>query len=131
MLSASGALKQGQLKHIQPILFEKFPPFLTFILGSQFILLHWANNQKGSSLNSRIGQDRRFFLYSLDFSMPGAFKLDCLQPVRPKVSGIMSGLSSGTRNVSHLKEYLGESLSFLIRWLLKAKTDCPELGLNP
>ena len=43
----------------------------------------------------------------------------------------MPGLSSGTRNVSHLKEYLGESLSFLIRWLQKAKTDCPELGSNP
>ena len=51
--------------------------------------------------------------------------------VRYKVSGIMPGLSFGTRIVSHLKEYLGESLSFLIRWLLKAKTDCPELGSNP
>ena len=71
-----GAFKLDHLQPVKPILFPKFYNFFTFILGGQFLLPQRAYMRKGNSPNSKIGQDR-------EFSVPGAFKLHHLQPVKP------------------------------------------------
>ena len=65
-----------KLDHLQPFahfIFWKFCNFFTFILGDQFLLPHGLIMGKDNSPNFKIEWDR-------GFSVPGAFKLDLLQP---------------------------------------------------
>ena len=70
------AFKQDQLQPFAPLFFWKFSIFFTFILGSPFLLPRGPIMRKGNSLNPRNGPDRAL-------SVPGAFKLDQLQPFAP------------------------------------------------
>merc|ERR1711950_38121 len=75
-VSVPWAFTLGHLQPAKPILFSKFYNFFTFILGGQFLLPQGLIMGKGNSPNSRNGLDR-------GVSVPGAFKLDHLQPAKP------------------------------------------------
>ena len=64
------------LQPVSPILFHKFSNFSTFILGANSYYPRGLIMGKGNSHNSRNGLDR-------GVSVPGAFKLDHLHPVKP------------------------------------------------
>ena len=57
-VSVSGAFKLDHLQPFAQIIFLKFHNFFTFILGGQFLLPQWANNEKGefSQLQKWTGQ---------------------------------------------------------------------------
>ena len=74
--SMPGAFKLDQLHPFKPLLFQQFFNLSTFIQGGQFLLPQRAKWRKGNSSNSEIGWDRGAYL-------PGAFKLDHLQPFEP------------------------------------------------
>ena len=71
-----GALKLVHLQPIEPILFSKFYNFFTFIPEANSYYPRGLIMRKGNSSNSRNGLER-------EVSVPGAFKLDHLQPVKP------------------------------------------------
>ena len=71
-----GEFKMDHLQPVKPILFSKFYNFFTFILEANSYYPTGLIVRKGSSPNSRIGLDR-------GVSVPGAFKLDHLHPVKP------------------------------------------------
>ena len=67
------------MDHLQPvksILFLKFYNFFTFILEANSYYPRGLILRKGNSPNKRNGPDR-------GFSVPGTFKLEHLQPVKP------------------------------------------------
>ena len=68
-----GAFKLDHLLPVKPILFFKFSNFCTFILGAISYYPRRPIMGKGNSPNSKIGWYR-------GVSVPGAFKLDHLQP---------------------------------------------------
>ena len=78
-VSVPGAFKLDQLQPFKPLLFWEISNFFTFILGSQFYYPRGLIMGKGNSPNSRNGWDR-------GVSVPGAFKLDHLQPFKPILS---------------------------------------------
>ena len=71
-----GAFKLDHLHHVEPILVSKFYNFFTFILEANSYYPRGLIMRKGNSPNSRNGLDR-------GVSVPGAFKLDHLHPVKP------------------------------------------------
>ena len=71
-----GAFKLDHLHPVKPILFSKFYNFSTFILGANSYYPTGLIMGKGNSSNFRYGWDR-------GVSVPGAFKLDHLQPFKP------------------------------------------------
>ena len=71
-----GAFKVEHLQPLKPILFPKFYNFFTFILGANSYYPTGLIMRKGNSPNSKNGWCR-------GVSVPGAFKLDHLQPVKP------------------------------------------------
>ena len=75
-VSVPGAFKLDHLHPVKPILFSKFYNFFTFILEANSYYPRGLIMRKGNSPNSRNGLDRGVWL-------PGAFKLDHLQPVKP------------------------------------------------
>ena len=70
------AFKLDHFQPIEPILFRNIFNFFTFILGGLFLLPQRPIMGKGNSSNFKTEWDRRF-------SVPGAFKLDHLQPIEP------------------------------------------------
>ena len=70
-----GAFKLAHLHPVKPILFSKFYNFFTFILEANSYYPRGLIMRKGNSSNSRNGLDR-------GVSVPGAFKLDHLHPVK-------------------------------------------------
>ena len=75
-VSVPGAFKLDHLQPVKPILFSKFNNFLTFILEANSYYPRGLIMRKENSPNSRNGLDR-------GVCVPGAFKLDHLQPVKP------------------------------------------------
>ena len=73
-----GAFKLDHLHPVKPILFSKFPNFFTFILEANSYYPRGLIMRKGNSHNSTNGLD-------IGVWVPGAFKLDHLQPVKPIV----------------------------------------------
>ena len=71
-----GAFKLDHLHPVKPLLFSKFYNSYTFILEANSYYPTGLIMRKGKSPNFRIGLDR-------GVSVPGAFKLDHLQPVKP------------------------------------------------
>ena len=74
--SVPGAFKLDHLDPVKPILFSKFYNFFTFIMEANSYYPRELIMRKGNSSNSRNGLDR-------GASVPGAFKLDHLHPVKP------------------------------------------------
>ena len=72
-VSVPGAFKLDHLHPVKPILFSKFYNFFTFILEANSYYPRGLIRRKGNSHNSRNGPDR-------GVCVPGAFKLDHLQP---------------------------------------------------
>ena len=70
------AFKLGNLQPFKPILFWQFSICFIFILGAQFLLPHRANSEKREKCNSRTEWD-------IGVWVPGALKLDHLQPLKP------------------------------------------------
>ena len=68
-----GAFKLDHLQPLKPILFWQFSICFIFILGGHFLLPQRANSEKREKCNSRTEWDRGGWV-------PGAFKLDHLQP---------------------------------------------------
>ena len=68
-----GAFKLDHLQPVKQILFQKFSNFLIFILGSPIPYYPRAKNEKRDTLHSE---------RNTGVSVPGAFKLDHLQPVK-------------------------------------------------
>ena len=75
-VSVPGAFKLDHLHSIEPILVWRFFNFFTFILGRPILLPRGLIMEEGNSSNFRIGWDRGVWV-------PGAFKLDHLNPVEP------------------------------------------------
>ena len=75
-VSVPGAFKLDHLHPAKPILFSKFYNFFTFILEAISYYSRGLILRKGNSPNSRNGLNR-------GVSVPGAFKLDHLHPVKP------------------------------------------------
>ena len=75
-VSVPGAFKLDHLHPVKPILFSKFYNFFTFILGANSYYPRGLIMRKGKSPNFQYGSDR-------GVSVPGAFKLDHLQPFEP------------------------------------------------
>ena len=73
-----GAFKLDHLHPVEPILFSKFSNFFTFILEANSYYPRGLIMRRGNSHNSRNGLDR-------GVSVPGAFKLDHLQTVKPNL----------------------------------------------
>ena len=73
-----GAFKQDNLQPVKPISFFKFYNFFTFILEASSYYPRGLILRKGNSPNSRKGFDR-------GVSVPWAFKLDDLKPVKPNL----------------------------------------------
>ena len=71
-----GEFQLDHLQSVKQILFPKFYNFFTFILEANSYYPRGLIMRKGNSPNSRNGLDR-------GVSVPGAFKLDHLQPVKP------------------------------------------------
>ena len=71
-----GAFKLDHLHPVKPILFSKFYNFFTFILEANSYYPRGLIMRKGNSPNSRNWVIR-------GVSVPGAFKLDHLQPIKP------------------------------------------------
>ena len=71
-----GAFKLDHLQPIKSLLFPNVCTFFTFILGGQFLLPQRANIGKRESPNFRRDLDS-------GFPVPGALKLDHLQPIKP------------------------------------------------
>ena len=71
-----GAFKLDHLQPVEPILFLNFSNFCTFILEANSYYPRRLIMRKGNSPNSKNGWYR-------GVSVPGAFKLDHLQPVKP------------------------------------------------
>ena len=71
-----GAFKLDHLQPVEPIMFLKFSNFCTFILEANSYYPRRLIMRKGNSPNSKNGWYR-------GVSVPGAFKLDHLQPVEP------------------------------------------------
>ena len=71
-----GAFKLDHLQPIKPILFQKFYNFFTFILGANSYYPREWNTENGKMKFSQPEYER-------GISVPGAFKLDHLQPVEP------------------------------------------------
>ena len=74
-VSVPAAFKLDHLQSIKPLLFRYFCNFYTCILGDHF-LFRGPIIGKGNSSNSKTEWDRRV-------SVPGAFKLDHLQSIKP------------------------------------------------
>ena len=74
--SVAGAFKLDHLQPVKAILFSKFYNFSTFILEANSYYPRGLIMRKGNSPNSKKGWFR-------GVSVPGAFKLDHLQPVKP------------------------------------------------
>ena len=66
----------GRAQQIKPILFPKFSNFFTFILGANSYYPREGKAENGKMEFFQPESDTRF-------SVPGAFKLDHLQPVKP------------------------------------------------
>ena len=77
-VSVPGPFKMDHLQLFKPILLWNFSNFFTFILGSPFLLPQRRGliMEKGNSHNSRNGWDWGVLV-------PGAIKLDHLQPFKP------------------------------------------------
>ena len=71
-----GAFKLDHLHPVKTIIFSNFYNFFTFILEANSYYPRGLIMRKGNSPNSRNGLDR-------GVSVPGAFKLDHLHPVKP------------------------------------------------
>ena len=71
-----GAFKLGHLQPVQPILLFKFSNFFTFILGANS---YYLRERKAENGKMEIFQPE----CESGISVPGAFKLDHLQPVVP------------------------------------------------
>ena len=70
-----GAFKLDHLQPVKPILFLRFSDFFTFILGAHSYYPRRLIIGKGNSPHSKYGWCRGVWV-------PGAFKLDHLQPVK-------------------------------------------------
>ena len=71
-----GAFKLDHLQPVKPILFPRFSNFFTFILGANSYYPREWQTENGEM---EITQS----LFESGISVPGAFKLDHLQPVEP------------------------------------------------
>ena len=71
-----GAFKLDYLHPIKPILFPKFSKFFTFILGANFYYPREGRAENGKMDYSQPEP-------GTGFSVPGAFKLDHLQQIKP------------------------------------------------
>ena len=92
-ISVPGAFKLDHLQSIKPILFPKFYNFFPFILGGQFLLPQRERKAENGKMDFSQPECES------GISVPGAFKLEHLQPVEPilfckfseKISFILGG----------------------------------------
>ena len=76
VISGPGAFKLDHLHSVKPILFPKFSNFFTFILGANS---YYPREGKAENGKMDFSQPE----CGAGFSVPGAFKLDHLHPVKP------------------------------------------------